>query len=384
MMEYNMIMCLMLILEMVNLFKKCLIIDKSQLAFRIGLGVSYRSKQPNTQLHLAYCGCLLDFLDFQREYLHITLTRVTGNGLEESTRGLCMINFMNLILNQFKFSIKIVKSDNGTEFVNNKMHNLLNSLGIVHQTSCAYTLQQNGVVERKHIHLLNVARSLLFQSVEYQTSLSPNDVGGGNLTPNDDGNTHPCTKSPHTSNGSEDDDNTSSKGNVPSSSSLNTQRSLRENPDVRKSSRSVKMSTKFKDYVVGGSTKYGIGKSSAEAEYTSMTSATCEVIWLSDLLGDMGVKGLLPIILYCDNNSALRIATYLLFHEKSKHFEIDVHLVKEKVANGTIVVKCRLPMWLHKEKADLGFELHTSNIVFISQALIALDSLLFIVIDQLY
>ncbi|GKA24272.1 ribonuclease H-like domain-containing protein [Tanacetum coccineum] len=74
------------------------------------------------------------------------------------------VNFINLIHNQFKCSIKNVRSDNDTEFMNNKMNELFSSLGIVHQTSCAYTPQQNGVVERKHRHLLNVARSLLFQS----------------------------------------------------------------------------------------------------------------------------------------------------------------------------------------------------------------------------
>ncbi|GJQ89690.1 ribonuclease H-like domain-containing protein [Tanacetum coccineum] len=76
-----------------------------------------------------------------------------------------------------------------------------------------------------------------------------------------------------------------------------------------------------------------------EAEYRSMASATCEVIWLSNLLGDMGVKNLLPVVLYCDNSSALQIAANPVFHEKSKHFEIDVHLVREKVASGVIVTE---------------------------------------------
>lgn len=42
--------------------------------------------------------------------------------------------------------------------------NFFKSNGIIHQTYCAYTPQHNGVVERKHMHLLNVCRSLLFQS----------------------------------------------------------------------------------------------------------------------------------------------------------------------------------------------------------------------------
>ncbi|GJS86684.1 RNA-directed DNA polymerase, eukaryota [Tanacetum coccineum] len=79
-----------------------------------------------------------------------------------------------------------------------------------------------------------------------------------------------------------------------------------------------------------------LSRSSAEAEYRSMASATCEVISLSKLLGDMGVKNLLPVVMYCDNSSALQIATNPVFHEKSKHFEIDVHLVREKVASGVI------------------------------------------------
>ncbi|GJR12265.1 ribonuclease H-like domain-containing protein [Tanacetum coccineum] len=75
-------------------------------------------------------------------------------------------------------------------------------------------------------------------------------------------------------------------------------------------------------------------RSSAEAGYRSMASATCEVIWLSNLLGDMGVKNLLPVVMYCENSSALQIAANPVFHEKSKHFKIDVHLVVENVVEN--------------------------------------------------
>ena len=52
--------------------------------------------------------------------------------------------------------------DNGTEFI--PIRTFLQNQRIELQTSCIYTPQQNGVVERKHRHILNVARSLMFQS----------------------------------------------------------------------------------------------------------------------------------------------------------------------------------------------------------------------------
>nr|GEU55403.1 retrovirus-related Pol polyprotein from transposon TNT 1-94 [Tanacetum cinerariifolium] len=57
-----------------------------------------------------------------------------------------------------------------------------------------------------------------------------------------------------------------------------------------------------------------------EVEYRSMASATCEVIWLSNFLSDMGVKDLLHVVLYCDNNSALKIACHVTMLTK---FDID-------------------------------------------------------------
>ncbi|TYJ97057.1 Beta-galactosidase [Cucumis melo var. makuwa] len=56
------------------------------------------------------------------------------------------------------------KRDNGREFQNHNLSEFLASKGIVHQNSCAYTPQQNGVAERKNRHLLEVARSLMLST----------------------------------------------------------------------------------------------------------------------------------------------------------------------------------------------------------------------------
>ncbi|KAJ0454406.1 putative RNA-directed DNA polymerase [Helianthus annuus] len=95
--------------------------------------------------------------DFSRTVWCYLLTNKT-----EVFDNLC--SFYELVLTQFEKKIKVIRSDNGTEFVNNQMNMFCKNRGILHQTSCAYTPQQNGVVERKHRHLLNTARALMFQS----------------------------------------------------------------------------------------------------------------------------------------------------------------------------------------------------------------------------
>ena len=64
-----------------------------------------------------------------------------------------------MIRTQFDNKIKNLWSDNGKEYDNSGLSPYLASNGIIHQSSCVDTLQQNGVAERKNHHLLDVARS---------------------------------------------------------------------------------------------------------------------------------------------------------------------------------------------------------------------------------
>ena len=73
-----------------------------------------------------------------------------------------MKSFVTFVRSQFSTTIKAIRSDNGAEFLSLREFFLDN--GVEFQRSCVYTPQQNGVVERKHRHILIVARALLFQA----------------------------------------------------------------------------------------------------------------------------------------------------------------------------------------------------------------------------
>ncbi|GAB2291669.1 hypothetical protein Dimus_038168 [Dionaea muscipula] len=73
-------------------------------------------------------------------------------------------HFFAMVSTQFQASVQVVRSDNGTEFCNSACTTLFSQRGIIHQTSCVDTPQQNGRVERKHRYILEMARALRFQS----------------------------------------------------------------------------------------------------------------------------------------------------------------------------------------------------------------------------
>ncbi|KNA05274.1 hypothetical protein SOVF_192000, partial [Spinacia oleracea] len=79
-----------------------------------------------------------------------------------------------------------------------------------------------------------------------------------------------------------------------------------------------------------------VSKSSAEAEYRSMSAAASELVWIQGLLEDLQVNIPLPVNLYCDNMSAEHLAKNPVFHDKTKHLKRDMHYLREQVDSGFI------------------------------------------------
>ncbi|XP_014496675.1 uncharacterized protein LOC106758250 [Vigna radiata var. radiata] len=93
-----------------------------------------------------------------------------------------------------------------------------------------------------------------------------------------------------------------------------------------------------------------VSRSSSEAEYRALATTTCELQWLTYLLDDLYILVQRPALLYCDNQSALQIAANQVFHERTKHIDIDCHIVREKVNSGLLKL---LPIASSYQLADI-------------------------------
>ena len=115
-----------------------------------------------------------------------------------------------------------------------------------------------------------------------------------------------------------------------------------------------------------------VSRSSTEFEYRALASTAAELCWLRQVLKDLGI--FLPSApkLWCDNVSALAIASNLVFHARPKHLEIDYHFVCEKVLRRDLQVKY---IAIGDQLADIFTKsLSTSQFVFLrSKIMVSID-----------
>jgi hypothetical protein len=76
-----------------------------------------------------------------------------------------------------------------------------------------------------------------------------------------------------------------------------------------------------------------------KAEYMAANSASCEAIWLCKLLAELTDQTLDTIVIYCDNQSCIKLFENPVFHDRSKHIEIKYHFIRDRVQKGAMVLQ---------------------------------------------
>ncbi|GJW10190.1 ribonuclease H-like domain-containing protein [Tanacetum coccineum] len=84
--------------------------------------------------------------------------------------------------------------------------------------------------------------------------------------------------------------------------------------------------------------QHTISRSSAEAEYRDVANVIAETVWLRNLLLELHSPLHSTTLIYCDNVSAVYLSSNPVQHQRTKHIEIDIHFVRDKVATGHVRV----------------------------------------------
>lgn len=68
-----------------------------------------------------------------------------------------------------------------------------------------------------------------------------------------------------------------------------------------------------------------------------MAAIVCELKWLHHLLSNLCIIVHMPTTLYCDNLATIHIMANPVFHELTKHIELDYHLVMDKILGAVVI-----------------------------------------------
>jgi hypothetical protein len=93
--------------------------------------------------------------------------------------------------------------------------------------------------------------------------------------------------------------------------------------------------------LVSGSAKkhHVVSRSSTEAEYRAMALATSDLCWFRMLFQELQISLPSPPTIWCANSSALSLASNPVSHARTKHIEVDIHFIREKVTNRNIQLR---------------------------------------------
>eukprot|EP00253_Pinus_taeda_P010021 PITA_10021 len=90
-----------------------------------------------------------------------------------------------------------------------------------------------------------------------------------------------------------------------------------------------------------------VALSSAEAEYIAASQAACEAIWMQKILVGLFGQRMDPTVIYCDNQSCIKLSENPIFHDRSKHIDIRYHHLRD-----CMVKRMMLLLYVSTEEHD--------------------------------
>ena len=79
-----------------------------------------------------------------------------------------------------------------------------------------------------------------------------------------------------------------------------------------------------------------VARSSEKVEYQGMAHGVCKLLWIKNVLQDLGINYEKPMSLHCDNKAAIEITHNPVQHDCTKHVEVDCHFIKENLDRKVI------------------------------------------------
>jgi hypothetical protein len=83
--------------------------------------------------------------------------------------------------------------------------------------------------------------------------------------------------------------------------------------------------------------KDSVSSSTTEAEYTAMYEGAREAVWFSRLLKSLGITHAEPLPIMADNQAAISLSKNTVFHDRTKHFKVHLHWIREAIDNKQVV-----------------------------------------------
>jgi len=70
-----------------------------------------------------------------------------------------------------------------------------------------------------------------------------------------------------------------------------------------------------------------------------LSTGSYEALWIKKLFIDLGLMEIIPTLIFCDNQSCIKLSNNLMFHDKSKHIETIYHFIRDLIYKKEICMQ---------------------------------------------